>query len=70
MVAPFEPSLAHIDFRRRSLEAYYGALEAAAQRFAECGVTVDRMAMVTYKGSNRTDLAIDGVSRFSVELRW
>lgn len=50
--------------------AYYAAIESGLRRFVECGVTVDRMALVTTKDDPyRTELHVDGVSRMSFTIR-
>lgn len=52
------------DFMNEAMQSRFQTLEAAIQRFVECGVTLDRMKIVEFQDHSASVLCVDGVGRF------
>jgi hypothetical protein len=56
------------DLTKEAAESRADALEAAIQRFRDCGVDLDRMEIQERPGGVETVLCVDGVPRFTWRL--
>jgi hypothetical protein len=56
------------DYVRQTVERRAREIEAAIGRFRDCGAALARFSIVEH--GDTTHLCVDGVSRFSVKVRW
>lgn len=67
--AVIEKAMRTDDYVRLAAKSRMDALEAAIERFRECGVEIERFS-IRHLANGVTHLCIDEVPRFSVQMAW